>query len=113
MFGVHFVNPFNGFPRFRRRVQVIDDVNPPDYQNIVFGFNLAGYFRRQMLVARVDFTRFQRASECADQSAARRRDHIIERRRVRFGDIGTDAVMLGDRAVNAEFDRLCFRRKIS
>jgi hypothetical protein len=32
---------------------------------------------------------------------------------VRFGDIGTDAVMLGDRAVNAEFDRLCFRRKIS
>jgi hypothetical protein len=65
-------------------------------------------------VLRIDFdvTRFQRAGEGAGQSAARSRHHVVERRRVRWVLLGTDAVMLGDLGVNPERDRLLLGREI-
>ncbi len=104
------MHTLDGFSRFRRCRQVIEDVNAPDHQHVIFRLDLASYFRRQVFIARIYFTRLQRAPEGADQSTSGSGDDIIKRRCVRLGDFRANAVVLGDGSVNAEPYWLSFSR---
>ncbi len=111
--GVHPMHALDGFSRFRRCRQVIDHVNAPDHQHVIFRLDLASDFRRQVLIARIYLTRLQRAPKGADQSTSGSGDDVIERRRVRLGDLRADFVVLGDGSVHAEPHRFSFSRQIS
>jgi hypothetical protein len=82
-------------------VDALDDEDP------VFRFDLAAHLRGQVSAARVDPARLQRASERAEQSAARRGDHVVESRCVRLADLVRGPAVVGcDGSVHAEDDRL-------
>jgi len=68
------------FRRPKRKV----DVNPSNYQHTLVSFNLAADGGGEPAVARVNFARFQRASESAQHSAGRGGNDVIDRCRVRF-----------------------------
>lgn len=40
IFSMHLVRSFRGFPLLWFKLQVVSDVDAPDNQNLVFGFNL-------------------------------------------------------------------------
>ena len=113
MLGMHVVDALDGFPCFRRGIQIVNDVNSPDHQHFSFRFNLALYLGRQVFITRLDFARFQRTSECSDQSASHCGNDVIQSCGVRFSYVRADAVMLGNCAVNAELYRLIFGRQES
>jgi hypothetical protein len=41
MFGMHVMNPVNGFPSFGGRYDVINDVNAPDHEHIILQLDLS------------------------------------------------------------------------
>ena len=57
-------------------------MDPPDDQHIVLQLDLADGLGKQLLVRSVDMTRLQRASKGSCKSTGRRRDDVIERRRL-------------------------------
>ena len=70
-------------------------VNPPDHQDVIFGFYFSDGFGHQPLVRGIDLTRFQRASECAGESTGGSRDNVIERGGMRLQHLGRYFVMFG------------------
>jgi hypothetical protein len=86
--------------------QRVPHVNALDHQHTILVLDLAASLARQPALARIDATRFQRAPERASQSAGRRSDDVIERRRPLSVAAPRDAVMVGDLVVDAEPDRL-------
>jgi hypothetical protein len=87
---------------FRGSLEVIQNVNAPYQQHFVFGLYLASNIGRQLAVACVYLSRFQRASEGTGQSAARDSYDLIERCCVRLRNFRTGTIVLGDCAVQAE-----------
>jgi hypothetical protein len=87
-------------------------VNPAYHEYIAFQFDLTYCFPHQASTRRIDLTRLQRASKGSRKSTCGGRDNIIKRRGVRFRDCGRNPVVLGNRAVDSENDRLRFRREI-
>ena len=76
-----------------------------DQQHPVLGLDLAQCLDFVPLRIDFDLTRFQRAGEGAGQSPARRGDDVVQRRRVRFEDVGRHLVVLRHRPVHPEEDR--------
>jgi hypothetical protein len=89
------------------------DVNASDHEDLVFGlFDFTDRLAGQPVAVRPDIARLQRASEGPRQSAGCGRDDVVERGRARLEGPGSDLVMLGHRAVDAEDDRLGLTGKI-
>ena len=103
MSGVHPVHPFNRRLCFRRRLQMIDNMDSPDHQHPVFFFYLARDLSRQPATAGVNFARLQRAPEGSRQSTSGGGDDIIDGSGVRLGyRFRVDSVVRGDSSVHAE-----------
>jgi len=82
-------------------------VNSPDDEHVVLGqFDFTDRFAGQPLAVSPDVARLQRAPEGPRQSAGRGGDDVVERRGARLEGGGGDLVVLGDRPVDAEDDRL-------
>jgi hypothetical protein len=91
--------------------KVEGDVDALNYEYLTLGLYLPGGIGVEVVEGNV--TRCQRASEGPEQSAAGRRDQVVERTGMGLFNIGRDAVVLGDLAVDTEEDRLLFRRNVS
>ena len=76
--------------------QCVNHMNPFDHQYASIFFNIAACLQREQAVTGRNVARLQRAPEGSDQSPGRRRNHIIERGRVRVQHIGINTVVLGD-----------------
>jgi nicotinate dehydrogenase subunit A len=87
------------------------DVDPLDRQHTAFELDFARRLTDEPAFIRGDMTRLQRASKGAGQSACGCGDDVVERRRVLLVGPG-DAVVLGDRAVEAEAHRPGFAREM-
>ncbi len=85
------------------------DANPFQDENFLLELDFADRFAVEGLD--LDSARCQRAPEGSGQSPRGRGDHVVECRRVWREGVGGDAVVLGDRAVNSEPDRLRFGRQ--
>jgi hypothetical protein len=82
-------------------------VDAPDYEDIIFEFDFASYLGCEFIVACVDLTRFQRASEGSHHSTGGSGDDVVNCGGVRLFDfVGRDFVVFGDCAVDAENNRL-------
>ena len=99
---VHTVHPLNRFRRFRPHRDVVGDVNPPNHQDSVFGFDLACHLRPERSLRRLDPARRQRTSEGSRQSPAGGSDHVVEGGGLRFHDRRIHAIVLGDLGVDPE-----------
>ena len=96
-----------------RRGEPQGDANTTDDEHAVLGFDLARDLGGQATAVGIDVARLQRASKGADHSTGCCGDHVVDRRGVRFCELGRiDFVMLGDRAVHAERDRLGLARQV-
>ena len=99
--------PLRSHPVLRGRPQTHPDVNSPDDEHVVLGqFDFTDRFAGQPLAVSPDVARLQRAPEGPRQSAGRGGDDVVERRGARLEGGGGDLVVLGDRPVDAEDDRL-------
>jgi hypothetical protein len=89
--------------------QPVVNGDPLNHEHAVAGEYLAD--RLNLVPLRIDFdlTRLQRAGEGAGQSAARRGDHVVERRGARRELIRIDTVVLGHLGMHAESHRLALR----
>ena len=65
-------------------LQLITHADALDDQDAVFDLDIAFGLRHEPALIRRDPARLQRATQGAGQSTGRRRNHIVERRRVRF-----------------------------
>jgi hypothetical protein len=87
-------------------LEVVPDVDPAQHQHTAVLLHLAGDFPDQIVIAKLDLARCQRAGKSARESATSRGDDVVDRRRVRFHAIHLDTVVLRDRAMDTEQDRL-------
>ena len=74
--------------------------DPLDHQHLVLGLYLSHGVGVEALPVEGNLTRCQRAGKGAEQSAAGRRNQVVERRRVRLLVLGRDAVVLSDPAMH-------------
>ena len=81
-------------------------VDPAQHEHAVLGFHFPVRHRSQMPLACRDPARLQRATQCAEQSAARRGDDVVDRGRVWFLHVTVNTVVASDRTVGAEAHRL-------
>jgi hypothetical protein len=86
-------------------------VDASDDEHVLLGLDLADSFGDEPSVGRRDLTRIQRASESSTESTGRAGDNVIERRGARRISIRRDLVMLSNRAVHPESDRLRLTRQ--
>ena len=86
-----------------RRSQVVNDANAFDDQDLLLELDFANSVSGQLFD--LDLARYQRAGKSARQSARRRRDDVVERRRMRLVSICTDAVVFCDSAMEPKPDR--------
>lgn len=85
-------------------LECVLDMYPLEHENAVLLLYFASGFAGEALVARIDLTRLQRASECAEQSACGRGDHVIEGCRIGGEFISRHPVVIGDLRVDSEGD---------
>ena len=91
--------------------QLHGHVDAADDENSFPYLHLARDILDKITIARINVTRFQRASEGAEHSANGCGDHVVDSGGMgllQFGRI--DLVMLGNRTVHAEHHRLGFTR---
>ena len=106
---VDSVDAFDSGALVFRSCETHRDVYASDYEDIVFQFDFASYLGCEFVVACIDLTRFQRASESAHHSAGGSGDDVVDGSGVRFLNfVWRDFVVLSDCAVHAEYDRLRF-----
>jgi hypothetical protein len=86
-------------------------IDPLDYQHLVLDLDLPDRLGVKALERYL--TRYQRARKGSEQSAARRRDNVVERGVVGFYVFRRDPVMFRDLAVDTEEYRLILDREIS
>jgi hypothetical protein len=84
----------------------VADVDPLEDEHAVLDLDFARGLTREPAVGCVDVTRLQRASEGARQSAGGGGDDVVERGRVFGFAVARNVVVVGDRVVDAEGDRL-------
>ena len=100
------------FAMFFFRLQPQYNVNAADHQHAFFFLDLADCIGNQHAIAGRDLTRLQRASIGADESTGRGRHDVVERGGVLLNTRRVALeVVLGDRAVHAERDRIGFARE--
>jgi len=92
--------------------QVVTHMNAPENQHLAVQLNFARRFRREPTFASRNPARFQRAAECPGESTGGGSYDIIERGGMRLGDIGADAIVLGDFGMDAEANWLCLHGQI-
>jgi hypothetical protein len=108
------MHAFHGIAGLLRSHQLHGDVDAADHQNTFLYFHLTRYFRDELPVARINVTRFQRAPKSAEHSTSCSRYNVVNGGRVGFRELGgIDVVMLGNRTMDAEYNRLRFTRQIS
>jgi hypothetical protein len=95
-----------------RRRQVVDDMYPLDDEDIPFRLDLPPRIRKKPIRSNADLACLQRTAEGAGQSAGGSGDDVIESGGMRFGVVGGNPVMGGDRSMDPEQDRLRFCRKV-
>jgi hypothetical protein len=96
-----------------RRGEPHRDVDPPDDEHVVLGLHFADHVGRQLAAARIDLTRFQRASKGAHHSTGGRRDDVVDCGGMRFAERrGIDLVMFGNGTVRTEDHWLRFTGQI-
>jgi hypothetical protein len=89
------------------------DVDASDNEHSIFKFDFPSDVSGEFVVACIDLTRFQRASEGAHHSTGGSGDYVVDGGGVRFFNlVGRDFVVLGDCAVNAEDHRLRLAGKV-
>jgi hypothetical protein len=97
---------------FRRSQHLLHVDASDDEHAIVSRLDLAGDLPREAPI-RYDLARCQRAPEGSDQSTADRGDHVVDSRSMGSADIfHPHSIVLGDRAMSAEDDRVRFTRQI-
>jgi hypothetical protein len=101
---------FHRLARLAGNLQLIPDMDAPDHQNAFLFLDLTGNVANEVFRLDRDPARCQRASKGAGESAAGRRHHIVQGRRMRVLLAHIDAVVLGDGSVNAERHWLRLRR---
>ena len=89
-----------------RDLELVRRMDPTQHQHVPVLLHISPYFRQEIFRCNLYFARIQRAGKSADESAARRRYHVIDRRSVPFKIVRTDPVVLSDGAVHPEQDRL-------
>src|SRR5260370_18932041 len=88
-------------------------MDPPDNQHIAHGLHLAGKFSGQLRGAGIDLGTFQGTSKRPQNATRRRRNNIVEGRRVRLPNLRwINPIMLRDRPVHAIDDRLRLPRQM-
>lgn len=90
------VDTRGGLALVRFQPQVVGDVNTPYDQHTALGFDLADRLRSQVALSSRDSARFQRASKRSGQSPRGCSDKVVECRIMRFLDLGTHPIVLGD-----------------
>ena len=96
----------------RRIFQAEDDVDAPKYEHAVLDFDFTICHRGQVTFAGDDPARLQRATQGAEQSPAGRGNDVIDRGRMRIGNVTLDAVVTRDWTVCAEAYRFLLRRHV-
>ena len=106
---MHLQNSFDGIVDVVRDHEFVLGVYASQHEYVVVLLHLAGYLGDEVLCTDVYLARCQRTGKCAGESAARRRDHVVDRRGMRIQITLFDAVMLGDRSMKTKQDglRLC------
>ncbi len=112
MLGMNAMHALNRVSRFRRRCEVIKNMNAPDHQYAIFQLDLASYFSRQLFVACVYLARLQRTSEGAGESTTCSGNNVVECGRVWFSDFWSDTIVFSNGTVHAEAHRLWFGRQV-
>jgi hypothetical protein len=84
-------------------------MNPADHKNVSLELNFARGFGCELVVARVDLARLQRASEGSRESTRCCGYDVIECRSMGRIGIGRDLVMFGDLGMDAKGDRFFLR----
>jgi hypothetical protein len=91
----------------RGRLEIQPDVNPLDHEDLVVrALDFTDRFAGEAVTIGPDVARLQRASEGPRQSAGRSGDDVVERGCPRLDGTGSDLVVFGHGAVNAEDDWL-------
>lgn len=83
-----------------------DDVDSLEHEYAVLDLDFPDGIRGQEPATCADLARLQRATKGTEQSTAGGGDDVIDRRRVRLGNVAPDAVVPRDRAVSPEAHRL-------
>jgi len=106
------VHAIGGFPVNLLGFKPQSHVNPAYHEYIAFQFDLTYCFPHQASTRCIDLTRLQRASKGSRKSTCGGGDNVIKRRGAGFRDRGRNPVVLGNRAVDSENDRLRLGREI-
>ena len=85
-------------------------MDSPQDQDAVVGLDFSPCPGSEFAPTSIDLARLQRASEGAEESAGRRRDHVVDCGRVRVGNVARRSIMAGNGAVDPKPDRLAFSR---
>ncbi len=112
MVGVNLVNPLDRLAIRSLRAQAISHMDTANDQNTVLRLDLSPDLALEPSFTGIDPPRFQRAPEGTRQSPASGGHHVVKRGRMRFEAVRGDSVMLRYFSVNAEENRVLFRRKI-
>lgn len=91
--------------------QTIRDEDPTQDEHALLHFDLSLGLADELISHCPNPARFQRAAKCPYQSTARRRDDVIQRRRMRLGDVALDSVVASYRTMHAEENRRGLSRK--
>ena len=84
--------------------------NPLDDEYTLLFFDFTTHFRNEVIGFHLDPARYQRASKCAGQSAAGSRNHIVDRRRMRFDLAWVYTIVLRNGPMRAKQDLAIFCR---
>jgi hypothetical protein len=105
---IHCQGPFGLIPGAGGDLEFVSQADPGDLEKAVRVFNIP-FHKRDEIVCRFDFPRFQRGGEGSGESPANAGDHVIEGRRIfRTGDLSAVFLLVEilDAAVNAEMNGL-------
>ena len=87
-------------------------VDATENEHTSLDLDLAMCDSRQVPFTGRDPARLQRAAQGTEQSSTGRRDHVIDRSRMRIVDLAADAIVTRNRTVRTETHRLAFGRHL-
>jgi hypothetical protein len=87
-------------------LQRVRGMDPLDDERLALQLDLTGDLGPETTVSGGDASCFERTPERPGQSAAGRRDEVVDRGRIRWEVLLHDPVVLGDRTVHTERDRV-------
>ena len=80
--GEYAVHALDDLTHVLRGFESHRDVDPSNDHHAFVGLDFSGHVSAQLAAACVYMARFQRASECSNQSTSGRGDHVVDRRGV-------------------------------